>query len=72
MICEARTHLLNELSRAITAYNQAVTQLTQLSGSLPSTLREQIRQVRAECNACRLALHKHEREHGCSLVLAAL
>jgi hypothetical protein len=72
MLCEARTQLLNELSRAVTAYNQAVGQLNTLDGSLPFLLREELRQVRAECHACRVALHQHEREHGCSLVLAAL
>jgi hypothetical protein len=72
MSCEARVRLRNELSRAVAAYDQAVKQMTNRSASLPPALREQIRQAREECNACRAALLEHEREHGCSFRLAAL
>lgn len=70
-ICEARARLLNDLSSAVTAYNQAVSWAVQLNGSLPATLGEQLRQVRDDCHACRRALLMHESEHGCLLVLAA-
>ena len=71
MKCEARTQLLNELSRAVAAYHQAVHDLINRNGSAPAALFEQVRQMKAECSASREALLKHEVEHGCSLVLAA-
>jgi hypothetical protein len=71
MNCEARIQLLNELSRAVAAYNQAVHRMVADEASLRFTLREQARLARENCNACRVALLEHEREHGCSIHFAA-
>jgi hypothetical protein len=61
--------LLNELSRAVTAYNKAVNQMIHRDAS-PPELREQAAQAREECHAWRAALLEHERHHGCSILLA--
>jgi len=64
-----RTQLLNELSRAVAVYNRAVNQMMNRD-STPPELREQAAQAREECNACRAALLEHERDHGCSILVA--
>ncbi len=69
MGCETRTQLLNELSRAVAAYNRAVNQMIHREAG-PPELREQAAQAREECNACRAALLEHERDHGCSILVA--
>lgn len=72
MGCETRIKLLNSLSRAVVAYNEAVIRMVHRSGSLSSALQEQVLQAREACNACRAALFEHERDHGCSTLFAAL
>jgi hypothetical protein len=58
---EARTRLLNELSRAVAAYNHAVNQLINCNGSVRPALREQVRQTREECGALRATLLEQAR-----------
>jgi predicted ATP-grasp superfamily ATP-dependent carboligase len=69
MTCEARTQLLNELSRAVSAYNRVVNQMINRNIS-PPELREQAEQAREACYTCRAALQEHERRHGCSIFQA--
>jgi hypothetical protein len=61
MNSEARTQLLNQLSRAVAAYNHALNRMIDCKGSLPPALCQQARQAREECHARRAALLEHAR-----------
>ena len=66
MSCSERDRIADQFADAVRAYSEAVNGLRTLRGYHFTQHQQLVEQARLTCEAARMSLQDHEREHGCT------